>query len=458
PPDPSCCQRFRYAFLCPPHGTVAQGLTLVLCLLLAWGLLWGITGAQALPGGNLFSIFIVVVCASVGGRLVQIIHLPPLLGMLIVGFALRNIPVINVAKDIDPMWSGALRNTALAVILTRAGLGLDPVALRKLSRGVFLLAFSPCIAETVVEAIAAHFILGFPWLWGVMLGFVLAAVSPAVVVPSMLSLHEQGYGVIKGIPTLVIAAASVDDVLAISGFGVALGIAFSKGDLVWTIFKGPLEAVLGIVYGFLLGFLGWYFPHSQHGSRNLFRFLFLFAAGLFSIFVSLRAELSGAGALGALTTAFVVAVKWRGEMEAHTTMPVSEAFAVLWVVFQPVLFSLIGAEVSIEALQPKTVGLGLAVLGLGLSLRLVVSFLAVFGLNFNWKEKFFIPLAWLPKATVQAAIGSYALDTARAFGSDPEDIKLGTQVVLTIAVLSIVITAPLGAAAIALSAPRLLHK
>jgi hypothetical protein len=126
PAEPSTCQRFRYGFLCPPHGPLAKGLTLILCLVLGWGVLWGLTGDEALPGGNLFSIFIVVVCASIGGRLVQFIRLPPLLGrpvslhrlyilsspylgMLIVGFALRNIPVINVAKDISSKWSGALR-------------------------------------------------------------------------------------------------------------------------------------------------------------------------------------------------------------------------------------------------------------------------------------------------------------------------------------------------------------
>lgn len=227
-----------------------------------------------------------------------------------------------------------------------------------------------------------------------------------------------------------------------------------------------------MAYGLLLGFLGWYLPHSKHvshiiiksacilleifyvyppqSSLTLFRFMLLCGGGVFSIFGSLRAELSGAGALGTLTLAFVVAVSWRKQTEPGKEvslpsmkkilrscsslfsfqMPVSAVFSSLWVIFQPVLFGLIGAEVSVDALQPQTVGqylwnshmqcriallpistctgvcgfsvgLGLAVLFIGLALRVVVSFFAVFGLNFSLKEKFFIPFAWLPKATVQ---------------------------------------------------------
>ena len=117
----------------------------------------------------------------------------------------------------------------MVVILIKAGLGLDAAALKRLSFVVVRLAFMPCLVETATDAVVAHFIMGFPWLWGILLGFVLAAVSPAVVVPSLLSLQERGYGEDKGISTLVIAASSIDDIAAISGFGVVLGIIFSQG-------------------------------------------------------------------------------------------------------------------------------------------------------------------------------------------------------------------------------------
>ncbi|KAI8793850.1 mitochondrial sodium/hydrogen exchanger 9B2, partial [Biomphalaria glabrata] len=147
---------------------------------------------------------------------------------------------------------------ALTVILTRAGLGLDPKALRRLSFVVLRLAFLPCLTETIIDGIASHLILGFPWQWAFMLGFVIAAVSPAVVVPSLISIGERRFGIDKGIPTLVIAAASLDDILAITGFGVLLGITFSTGDIAWTLSKGPLEVVLGTVYGIIGGIILWF--------------------------------------------------------------------------------------------------------------------------------------------------------------------------------------------------------
>lgn len=123
--------------------------------------------------------------------LIPVLRLPPLLGMLMVGFMLRNVPGINIAGDIDPKWSSVLRNIALTVILIRAGLGLDGPALKKLSRTVLLLSFMPCLVEAASVGVVAHLILGFPWLWAFLLGFVQAAVTPAVLVPFMLNLQVR---------------------------------------------------------------------------------------------------------------------------------------------------------------------------------------------------------------------------------------------------------------------------
>ena len=153
---------------------------------------------MTVQGGPVFTVLLLLVAAILGGKLVQLVHLPPLLGMLVVGMALANIPVIKTVGRLDSSWSSIIRSTALAVILIRAGLGLDPVKLRSLSLMVFRLAFLPCLGESCIAAILSHFILGLPWLWGFMLGFVLSAVSPAVVVPCLLSLQSRGLGVDKG--------------------------------------------------------------------------------------------------------------------------------------------------------------------------------------------------------------------------------------------------------------------
>ncbi|KAJ8318807.1 hypothetical protein KUTeg_003898 [Tegillarca granosa] len=269
PENASCLQRFKHALMCPPFGNLAGYINFFCLAAFIWMVLISVTEEGALPGGNFFSLFVLFFAAVSCGYLISFLRLPPLLGMLLAGALLRNVPVVKIVGDsIDKNWSGDLRAIALTVILIRAGLGLDPKALKKLSFTVLRLAFAPCLVECCAEAVAAHLLLGFPWPFAFLLGFVLAAVSPAVVVPSLLGLSDRGYGLNKGIPTLVIAAASVDDVLAITGFGIVLGIAFAgKGDpLAWAILKGPVEAVIGIIYGIVVGMFLWYIPSKDNVS------------------------------------------------------------------------------------------------------------------------------------------------------------------------------------------------
>ncbi|XP_031133216.2 sodium/hydrogen exchanger 9B2-like [Sander lucioperca] len=210
-------------------------ITKVCLFSLLFGVVWAITGHECLPGGNLFGIVVLFICSVLGGKLVGMIQLPtlppfpPLLGMLLAGLLLRNVPYVTDAVYIDTHWSAALRNIALSIILTRAGLGLDPTALRRLKAVCVRLAVGPCVLEASVVAVVSHFLLGLPWIWGFIQGFVLAAVSPAVVVPSMLLLQREGFGVEKGIPTLLLASGSFDAILAITGFSTCLGVAFSTG-------------------------------------------------------------------------------------------------------------------------------------------------------------------------------------------------------------------------------------
>lgn len=200
-----------------------------------WCITWSLSGPAVLPGGNLFGLLIVFYCAIIGGKLLQLIRipsvppLPPLLGMLLAGFIIRNVPFISKHVQVHNTWSSTLRNIALTIILIRAGLGLDAKALKHLKGVCLRLSMGPCIMEACSAAVFSHFIMKLPWEWGFLLGFVLGAVSPAIVVPSMLLLQENGYGVEKGIPTLLVAASSLDDILAITGFNTCLSIVFSSG-------------------------------------------------------------------------------------------------------------------------------------------------------------------------------------------------------------------------------------
>lgn len=456
-PEPNHLQRIRQTFACPPHGLLDSIVTNVTMVVLLWAVVWSITGSECLPGGNLFGIIILFYCAVSGGKLFGLIKLPtlpplpPLLGMLLAGFLIRNIPVISDNIQIKHKWSSALRSIALSVILVRAGLGLDSNALKKLKGVCVRLSMGPCLVEACSSALLAHFLMGLPWQWGFMLGFVVGAVSPAVVVPSMLLLQEGGYGVAKGVPTLLMAAGSFDDILAITGFNTCLGMAFSTGSTVFNVLKGVLEVVIGMAAGFLLGFFIQYFPSSDQDKLVWKRAYLVLGLAVLAVFSSTYFGFPGSGGLCTLVMAFLAGKGW-----ASTKVDVEKIIAVAWSIFQPLLFGLIGAEVSIASLRPETVGLCVATLGIAVLIRILTTYLMVCFAGFNIKEKIFISFAWLPKATVQAAIGSVALDTARSHGE--KELEGYGMDVLTVAFLAILITAPIGGLLIGLLGPRLLEK
>nr|XP_055045484.1 sodium/hydrogen exchanger 9B2 isoform X3 [Misgurnus anguillicaudatus] len=412
---------------CPkPSSFTASVITRVVLGALLLGLVWAVTGPACAPGQNLFGLVVLFLSAVCGGKLISVFTfpntppVPALLGMLLAGVVLRNVPYVTDSVYIDQNWSSALRNVALAVILTRAGLGINGSALHHLKAVCVRVAVGPCVVEACTVAVVGHFLLELPWIWSFLLGFVLAAVSPAVVVPSMLLLQTQGYGVQKGIPTLLMAAGSFDDILAITGFTTCLGIAFGTGSTWMNIGKGVLEVVGGILAGGILGILLYFIPSTNQADVVLLRSCLLMGLSVFSVFAGHAVGLAGAGGLCTLVLAFISGLGW-----AEQKAPVAAVVSRFWDVCQPLLFGLIGAEINISSLSVYT-------------------------------EKIFISLAWMPKATVQAAIGSMALDTAHSTGD--EQLQYYGMEVLTVAVLAILITAPMGALIIGFTGPKLLQK
>ncbi|XP_069878469.1 sodium/hydrogen exchanger 9B1 isoform X3 [Dipodomys merriami] len=390
---------------CPPQGPLNKIITDGIIFILIWGILWTLSGHEALPGGNLFALLVIFCSAFLGGKLLQLIKiptvppLPPLLGMLLAGFLIRNIPYISTYVHVQATWSSTLRITALTIILMRAGLGLDPEVLKSLKAVCLRLSFGPCITEACSAAIFSHFILKFPWKWGFLLGFILGAVSPAVVVPSMLFLQESGYGVEKGIPTLLVAASSMDDIVAITGFNVFLSLVFSTGAVIHNLLASLREILFGVLIGVVLGYFTHYFPSTDQ-------------------------------------------------------VEVQKIIAKAWNVFQPLLFGLVGSEVSVSSLESNTIGISVITLSLALCVRIVTAFLLMSFAGFTYKEKIFIALAWIPKATVQAVLGPLAMETAR-LNATPE-LEVYAKNVMTIAFLAILITAPNGALFIGILGPKIL--
>jgi len=543
----------------PPQGEVATTLTLVLTIIAIFFAARTVLGDIADIGGTIFALLMLILVALIGGKLILLfswlllryckvdIRLPPLLGMLIVGILLKNIPynfgqfgraectkdhknaefvdsINDLAKledhesfkkrsiadeihfdfdteislervvrsipsddhhdkstkeddwechpryighDLDPSISRTLRTICLTVILLMAGLELDPVALMKLSAMVVRATFIPCFVEAIMVAVLSNLILGFPWTVGFMLGFVLAAVSPAVIIPCLMSLSARGYGVAKGIPTLVIAACSADDVVAISGFGIFLGLTFSKGAPLWKlILHGPIEVIIGVAFGVFWGVLAQWIPNKDHHHVAFFRWLVLLGGGLIALFGAHLIHYDGAGGLATIIMAFVAGMQWRKEGWGDHN-PVTKTFKRMWIILEPVIFALIGTEIQVDKINPETLGLSIVVLLLALAVRMVGTYFAVCGGDLTRKEKIFMAFAWLPKATVQAALGPIFLDNVLKQKEDQwgEDGPLGDKTVwtnmgndiLTLAVLSILITAPLGAVCILALGPKLLE-
>ncbi|XP_025413876.1 sodium/hydrogen exchanger 9B2-like [Sipha flava] len=476
-------------------ATVTNFAAAVVAVAIVWCLLRVNTTPElmAIPGGSLASIFVLYVTGTVAGWLVgKLGGLPPLLGMMLAGIFLQNTGLYTVTGWCFHLVS-TMREAALTVILIKGGLELNAGQLRQLSSVVAKLTLLPCIAEAVAAGVAAHFILpNFSLVWGLTLGFTLSAVSPAVLVPSVFRLKRLGYGEAKGINTLLIAASSLDDTVSISAFGVLLGVLFSTGSLTSKIVQGPIDVSIGIALGLVWGFILIYMPpspwamiYSKQGSeeRNAKksqiersvtakRSFLLGAGGFLAVTGSQWCGFPGAGPLACIISAFVAATGWRNRLKTQkrdnptmsaaedadgTEDPVVKVFECAWIGLQPVLFAFIGTDLRSELLRNgNTVFLGLVVLAFGLAIRLVVTTCSVLGAGLSRKEMLFVNIAWLPKATVQAALAPVALDIARNLGT-PEDVECATQLV-TIAVISILLTAPLGAFGMQLFGPRLLPK
>ncbi|XP_037023813.1 sodium/hydrogen exchanger 9B1 isoform X1 [Artibeus jamaicensis] len=441
---------------CPPQGTLNKYITNGVLHVTIWCAVWSVSGPHVFFDGNLFGLLITFYSAIMGGKLLELIkipsvpQLPPLLGMLLAGFTIRNVPLFSKFVHISNKWSSTLRNSALTLILVKAGLGLDPQALKRLRKVCLRLSVGPCLMEACAAAVVSHFLMNFPWQWGFLLGFVLGAVSPAVVVPSMLLLQENGYGVEKGIPTLLVAASSLDDILAITGFSTCMSIVFSTGDILNNVAASFRNILIGVLVGTILGFFVRYVPSEDQTNLPLKRAALILSMCITAVLGSTHLGIHGAGGLCTLMLTVIGGMKW-----SNGKISVQKIITTAWDVFQPLLFGLVGLEVSVASLKSNAIGICVATMSLALLVRISFTFVLMSFAGFNLKEKIFIALSWMPKATVQAVLGPLALETART--SAPY-LAAYSKDVMTIAFLAILITAPNGALIIDILGPRLLKR
>lgn len=387
------------------------------------------------------SLAIIILLGILANTLFTKLKMPGLLGMLILGvilgpygFDLLQPDILNASAD--------FRKIALIIILLRAGFGVSVEDLKKVGKTAIKMSCIPGLIEGFFIAFASTKFLGFSFIQGGLLGFIIAAVSPAVVVPQMLNFIDNKIGTKKGIPTLILAGASIDDVFAITIFTTFLGLYSGSHVNIGVKLLGiPVSIVLGIAAGAIIGFIMvWAF--KKYHIRDTKKVLLIVGTAIMLTALEnlLKNKVEIAGLLGVMTIGFIIL-----EKIPKVGKRLSSKLNKVWVFAEILLFVLVGAQVNINV-AVNAGAMGIVVIFIGLIGRSIGVIISVLGTDFNWKERIFCVISYIPKATVQAAMGAIPLSMGVQSG----------DVILAIAVLSIIITAPLGAIAISTSSRSLL--
>lgn len=390
----------------------------------------------------LLSLALIFLLGMLLGKVAESLGLPKLLGMLMTGMLLGPYGLNVLDQGILDV-SAVLRQIALIIILARAGLSLNVADLKKVGRPAIMMCFVPAGFEIVGMLLLAPKLLGISLLDAAIMGTVVAAVSPAVVVPHMLKVMESGYGNKKGIPQMILAGASVDDVFVIVLFTALTGLAQSGSVTATQFLTIPTAILFGLAGGVAVGWLLTWLFHQLH-IRDTGKVMMILSVSF--LLVTLEESLSGvigfSGLLAVMALGATVQLR-----KYEVSQRLSTKFAKLWVGAEVLLFVLVGSTVNINyALNAGTqvVGLILAVL----IFRVVGVYVSLIKTSLTKEEKLFAAVSYLPKATVQAAIGGLPLAMGLAAG----------EIILTIAVVAIIVTAPLGAWLIESTYQKLLTK
>ncbi|MFA6692409.1 MAG: cation:proton antiporter [Acholeplasmataceae bacterium] len=390
----------------------------------------------------LLSVALIVLLSLIFAYLFNLLKLPRMIGMLLAGILLGP----YVLDLIDPSIlniSAELRQISLIVILIRAGLSLDLNDLKKIGRPALLLSFIPALFEFIVIMVVAPLFFDITLIEAAIIGAIVAAVSPAIIVPRMIKLMERGYGKKKPIPQLILAGASIDDVFVIILFTSLVQSYQTNTFSIQSILLIPVSLVLGIVLGVAIGVILVKLFKKYH-MRDTIKVLIIFSMGF--LMIALENSLKDVIMISGLVSVMVLGgtILNQYQILAHRLV---NKFEKIWVVAEIMLFVLVGAVLDISVIP----GIGIFAIILvfiGLLGRMLGVMISLIKTKLNQKEKLFVGISYIPKATVQAAIGAIPLSLGFMSG----------QLMLSIAVLSIVITAPIGAFLMDLSYSKLLDK
>lgn len=388
----------------------------------------------------LFSIALMLLVGMLAGWCCKKLHLPGLLGMIFTGIVLGPF-ALNLIDGTILSISSELRRIALIIILTRAGLSLDINDLKKVGRPAILMCFVPACFEMTGMIILAPLLLHISYIEAAVMGAVIAAVSPAVIVSKMLKLMDEGYGVNKSVPQMILAGASVDDVFVIVMFSVFTGLAQGNGVSAVSFIRIPVSIILGILIGMAAGtILAIYFKKIH--IRDTVKVIILLCISF--LLVTAEDRFSDIIPFASLIAVMCIGIALqRNRKEAAVRLSVK--FNKLWVCAEVILFVLVGATVNISYAISAGISAVMLIFGV-LLFRMAGVFVCMIKTKLNMRERLFCVISYMPKATVQAAIGGVPLSMGLACGN----------IVLTVAVLAIIITAPLGAFLIDLTYKRFL--
>ncbi len=382
------------------------------------------------------------------GAICQRLKLPRIIGMLVTGILLGPY-VLDLLDPSILSISSELRKMALIIILLKAGLSLDLKDLKKAGRSAILLSFVPASCEIIGYLLFAPVILGISRVDAAVMGAVLAAVSPAVVVPRMVMLMEKKYGTQKAIPQMILAGASCDDIFVIVLFTTFLGMAQGGSANVMDFINIPVSILLGILLGAAFGYGLYLFFETSYAHKHCVRnsMKVIIVLGFSFLLIAIEEWLDGIVSVSGLLAIVAMACVLKLKSTAFVSKRLSEKFGKLWLAAEVILFVLVGAAVDIR----YTLNAGLAavfMILIALLFRAVGVLLCTVKTSLSPKERLFCVIAYLPKATVQAAIGSVPLAAGLPCGN----------IILSVAVLAILITAPLGALGIDGSYKKLLTR
>lgn len=386
----------------------------------------------------LMSIFLILCLGLISNKLFKLVKLPGLLGMILLGISIGPYGIDAIDKSILDI-SSDIRMIALVVILLRAGLGINKDVLRSVGAVSLRMSFIPCVAEGLSIMLAAKYILNVSYIEAGMLGFIIAAVSPAVIVPFMIELKEKNLGMEKGIPIIILAGASIDDIFAITIFSTFLSLYFGESFTVFSLLGIPMQIAGGLILGLAIGYIIYrVYKSERFFSQSNEKLLLVISSGMLLILLERKIEI--AGLLGVMTIGFYLLEKLKDRV-----MQLEKSLNDIWFFAQIFLFVLIGAEVNISVALDMGIK-SIAIISIGIVARGLGVAMSLYKSGLNAKEKLFCAISYIPKATVQAAIGAIPLSKGVASG----------EAILAISVLAILITAPIGAMGMELSAEKLL--